>query len=85
MMEEEDSEDFTIEHVTREEYTKVRQTIEDGITEYADNIMKKGIAQDMLMDLFHEIGYVVCYKKETEKCIEYDYAIGLAIDRDDYK
>lgn len=78
--------DEKITPVERSEYMEVRKTLEEGIAEYADNILFKGVCQDLVADLIKSMrGRVAYYKKETSKEIIYDYCIGLPIDRDDYQ
>lgn len=76
-----EDEDYTVEQVTREEYTRIRNAIENGIVEYADNVVFKGICQDEVADFIERIGGIVVYrKKEDKNSITYDYSIGMYLE-----
>lgn len=80
------SEEKKLEIVTSEEYHEIRRTIEEGITDYADKVLFKGVCQDEVASLIEDVGGIVTYyKREDDKEVVYDYCIGLSIDRSDYK
>lgn len=80
------SEESKLELVTSEEYHEIRESIEQAMTEYTENILFKGICQDEVASLIQSMdGIVSYYKKETEKEVVYDYCIGLRINREEYE
>lgn len=80
------SDDYEVRQITRDEYIRVRESLEEEACDYADRLINAGIAQDIVSFLITSMDSMVVYfTKENDSEIVYDYAIALRIDRDSYR